>query len=337
MLPITSKPALFDIGIAGPFAGFAIAVPALFLGLALSRVVDLPPVFSGAELGEPLLFKAAAWLVLGPVPDHQSINLHPMAFAAWFGMLATALNLIPIGQFDGGHISYAVFGRNSIWVTRAAVVSLVSLVLYSYSLAFWTLLAIVLLFLFGWRHPPTWDEDVPLDRRRLLLAVVASAYFTLLGAYLQSNLIPYGIQHLGLPEEKSGYLFFVAAIGIVIGAGLAGKVSGRNIEFGVVPLGSLALTVASILLFAAPPHFTSVIPLLLLAVLGAGLFIIPLDSFIQYRAPKDRVGATVAASGFLSWVGVLVAAGLVYLNGALHISAGAGFLLMGSAPVQKKF
>ncbi len=76
----------------------------------MSNLAPLPPVFSGAELGEPLLFKAAAWLVWGDVPDNLSLNMHPMAFAAWFGLLATALNLFPIGQFDGGHIAYAAFG-----------------------------------------------------------------------------------------------------------------------------------------------------------------------------------------------------------------------------------
>ena len=65
------------------------------------------------ELGEPLLFKAVAWLTFGSVPEGYTINMHPMAFAAWFGLLATALNLFPIGQLDGGHISYAVLGRNS--------------------------------------------------------------------------------------------------------------------------------------------------------------------------------------------------------------------------------
>jgi len=177
--PITSKPALFDIGIAGPLAGFAIAVPALFLGLALSRVVDLPPTFSGVSLGEPLLFKAAAWLVWGPVPDHQSINMHPMAFAAWFGLLATALNLFPIGQFDGGHIAYAALGRRAFLVSLITLGAAVGLSFYSSSWIVWTVVAIGLMFTFGLRHPRTWDEDVPLDRRRLLLAVVAVVVFVL--------------------------------------------------------------------------------------------------------------------------------------------------------------
>jgi membrane-associated protease RseP (regulator of RpoE activity) len=106
--PIPSKRMLFDIGIAGPIAGFVVALPALFIGISLSHVVRVPADFVGAELGEPLLFKLMSWMIWGPIQDGYSLNLHPIAFAAWFGLLATALNLMPMGQLDGGHISYAV-------------------------------------------------------------------------------------------------------------------------------------------------------------------------------------------------------------------------------------
>ena len=115
--PIPTKRMLFDIGIAGPLAGFVFAVPALFIGVAMSPVVRVPPNLVGFDLGEPLLFRAATWLTWGPIANGYSVNLHPMAFAAWFGLLATALNLFPIGQLDGGHISYAVLGRRSTTVT----------------------------------------------------------------------------------------------------------------------------------------------------------------------------------------------------------------------------
>ena len=87
------------------------AVPALVIGLSLSHVATVPANFEGAYLGEPLLFRLASRMIFGDVPDGQGVNMHPMAFAAWFGLLATALNLFPIGQLDGGHISYAVLGR----------------------------------------------------------------------------------------------------------------------------------------------------------------------------------------------------------------------------------
>jgi membrane-associated protease RseP (regulator of RpoE activity) len=177
--PITSKPVLFDVGAAGPFAGFLVAVPALFLGLAMSSLAPLPDVFSGMELGEPLLFKLAVRLVWGDIADPLSLNLHPMAFAAWFGLLATALNLFPIGQFDGGHIAYAAFGRRSIYVTIGTIAIALGLCVYSSSWIVWTALAIALLSFFGWRHPPTWDDHMPLDRTRMWLAAVALIVFVL--------------------------------------------------------------------------------------------------------------------------------------------------------------
>ena len=178
--PIASKRELFDIGIAGPIAGFVVAVPVLLVGLSLSRVSALPADTTGFfELGEPLLFKTVAWLIWGTPPEGYSVNLHPMAFAAWFGLLATALNLFPIGQLDGGHISYAVFGRKSTLVTLATVASLVGLTFVSSSWVVWTVLTVVMLIAFGPRHPRTIDEDIPLDRTRLRLAVVALIMFIL--------------------------------------------------------------------------------------------------------------------------------------------------------------
>ena len=177
--PIPSKRMLFDIGIAGPIAGFVVAVPALVIGMALSRVVVFPPGVDGYSLGEPLLFKLVSWLMWGTQPDGYTINLHPMAFAAWFGMLATALNLFPIGQLDGGHISYAVLGRRSSQVTLVMIVAAVILTWFSASWLVWTVLMVVMLFTFGRHHPRTFDEDVPLDSRRKWLALFAVAMFLL--------------------------------------------------------------------------------------------------------------------------------------------------------------
>jgi membrane-associated protease RseP (regulator of RpoE activity) len=177
--PILYKRALFDIGIAGPIAGFVVAVPALFLGLALSNVVPLPRGFQGLELGEPLLFKAASWLVWGTPAQGLTVNIHPMAFAAWFGLLATALNLFPIAQLDGGHISYAVLGRRSTYVTYGALLCAAALTLVSLSWLVWTVMIVAMLFVAGPRHPPVMDELVPLDRTRQWLAVFAIVMFAL--------------------------------------------------------------------------------------------------------------------------------------------------------------
>jgi membrane-associated protease RseP (regulator of RpoE activity) len=177
--PIPGKRALFDIGIAGPIAGFLVAVPVLFLGIRLSHMVALPSDFQGYELGEPLLFQLAEWVSWGAIPKGYSLNMHPMAFAAWFGLLATALNLFPIGQLDGGHISYAVLGRKSTLVTFATMFCLIALTFVSSSWIVWTVLTVAMLLSFGPNHPRTHDEDVPLDRARLWLAFFALIMFIL--------------------------------------------------------------------------------------------------------------------------------------------------------------
>ncbi|MGE5361535.1 MAG: site-2 protease family protein [Bacteroidales bacterium] len=184
--PITTKRALFDIGVAGPLAGFVFVVPALFVGMALSHIARVPPPRPDViELGEPLLFKFTSWLVFGTIPEGYTVNLHPMAFAAWFGLLATALNLLPIGQLDGGHISYAVLGRRSTLVTYLGLAGLVLLnvvlgIVYgSPALALFTLLIVVMLFVFGPRHPPVLDEHIELDHTRVAIAVFALAILIL--------------------------------------------------------------------------------------------------------------------------------------------------------------
>lgn len=177
--PIVFKRALFDIGIAGPIAGFVVAVPALFMGMWLSNTVALPQNFSGLELGEPLLFKFAAWLVWGTPPAGLALNMHPMAFAAWFGLLATALNLFPIAQLDGGHISYAVFGSRATYITYGSLVMAIVLTTVSLSWIVWTVMIVAMLFIAGPRHPPVIDESVPLGRTRLWLAVFALVMFAL--------------------------------------------------------------------------------------------------------------------------------------------------------------
>src|SRR5205814_8951330 len=135
--------------------------------MQMSTVVKIPADFRGdlIELGEPLLFKAAEWLTFGNIADGYSVNMHPMAFAAWFGLLATALNLFPIGQLDGGHISYAVLGPRSTYVTFVTIgIAILLAAFFATSWIVWTGLMVVMLIVFGPRHPRVFDEDVPLDR-----------------------------------------------------------------------------------------------------------------------------------------------------------------------------
>jgi membrane-associated protease RseP (regulator of RpoE activity) len=168
---------LFDIGVAGPLAGFVVLVPALFLGIAMSNVAPLPPNFTGWSLGEPLMFRVASWLIWGSVDQSRSINLHPMAFAAWFGLLATALNLLPFGQLDGGHISYAALGRRSTSISLTTIAVAVVLTFVSTSWLMITIMMLVMLFAFGARHPSVIDESVELDGPRRAIAVLSAIVF----------------------------------------------------------------------------------------------------------------------------------------------------------------
>jgi membrane-associated protease RseP (regulator of RpoE activity) len=176
--PIRTKRMLFDIGFAGPIAGFLVAVPALFLGVAWSTVAPIEQ-GDGLWLGESLLVKLASRLVWGSMPDGSTLQLHQVGFAAWFGLIATALNLFPIGQLDGGHISYAVLGRRSTYITVAMIGVAIVLSFVSANWIGFTVLMVAMLFTFGYRHPRTVDEDVRLDRARLILAAFAVVMFAL--------------------------------------------------------------------------------------------------------------------------------------------------------------
>ncbi|MBN1269688.1 MAG: MFS transporter [Kiritimatiellae bacterium] len=164
----------------------------------------------------------------------------------------------------------------------------------------------------------------------LLIAVVGSAYFLMLGAYLQFNLIPYGMEELGLAKEASTRIFLYAALGIGVGSLLAARLSGRNVELGVVPLGALLLTVATLGLGVHARSLGLARFLIFLAGVGSGLFIVPLNAWIQFRSPADRRGEILAASGWLGWLGVIAAAGLIVLfDRVLGLSARGGFTALG--------
>jgi membrane-associated protease RseP (regulator of RpoE activity) len=180
--PMATKRIVFDIGIAGPIAGFLVAVPALFLGIGLSTLVPTPAQFPPGtdSLGEPLLFQLAEWVVWRTIPETQTLNMHPMALAAWFGLLVTMLNLMPVGQLDGGHISYAALGRASSYVSLVTLAVMLGLGFwYAPSWYVWCALITGMLYFFGRHHPPVLDESEPLDRARVILALCAVAILVL--------------------------------------------------------------------------------------------------------------------------------------------------------------
>jgi membrane-associated protease RseP (regulator of RpoE activity) len=168
-----NRTALFDIGVAGPIAGFVVLVPVLFIGLALSNVRPIPPNMQGLAFGEPLLFKLASWLMFGPIRNGLSLNAHPMVFAAWFGMLATSLNLLPFGQLDGGHLAYATLGRRSTSISILTAGTAIVMTFVSTSWLLFTVIILVMLLMFGPRHPSVRDELEPLGPGRIAVAIFA--------------------------------------------------------------------------------------------------------------------------------------------------------------------
>lgn len=173
--PLISKRELLDVGASGPLAGFLVTLPLLVAGIAMSTPVpDLPP--GGYVLfGEPTLFWLLARLIHPQLLAGGDIFVHPMGMAAWFGLLVTALNLLPFGQLDGGHIAYAAMGRLHRRLAWPALLLLAALGVMWTGWWLWVVIALAM----GVRHPRIPDEAVPLDPRRRLIAWACLAVFVL--------------------------------------------------------------------------------------------------------------------------------------------------------------
>jgi len=172
--PARTRRVMFDIGAAGPWAGVLLAIPAVIIGLYLSDVTPLDKSAGGLELGNSLLFLGLSHLVLGVDPSTVNVNLSPIAFAGWLGLFVTTLNLLPVGQLDGGHVVYALFPRRHRTISVLFVISCVLMVLVPLALgdSFWGgwLLWAVLSIALGLGHPSTIDRDTPLNPRRAFAA-----------------------------------------------------------------------------------------------------------------------------------------------------------------------
>jgi membrane-associated protease RseP (regulator of RpoE activity) len=174
---ITSRKSLFDTGVAGPFMSLLLSIPAIAIGLRLSEIIPTSQVKEGAiRLADPLLFSMIQRLVMGEVPQNHDVLLHPIGYAGWVGLFVTALNLLPVGQLDGGHIAYALFGRKSriIFFVAIAVMAYITL----FHNPGWLLL-LILFILFGFRHPAPLDDQTPLDGKRKLMGGIAFLFFFL--------------------------------------------------------------------------------------------------------------------------------------------------------------
>jgi acyl-[acyl-carrier-protein]-phospholipid O-acyltransferase/long-chain-fatty-acid--[acyl-carrier-protein] ligase len=174
--------------------------------------------------------------------------------------------------------------------------------------------------------------------RWLILTIFASAYFMLLGGFAQINLIPYGIEVCNFGYVQSGYLFSIAAVGIGLGSWLAGKLSGRSVEYGIIPMGAVGMALMAIGLglmrFAEPIGTGGLIGVFVMIFffgISCGLYIVPIHAFIQMRAPDSVRGKIVASSGFLGWIGVLIASGMIGLFcGTLGVPSSIMFLSLGT-------
>jgi len=202
--PISTKRALFDIGIAGPLAGIVATIPVLIIGIKLSSIVEISQQMQegGLVLGTPIIMSVFSEIFYGPIPEGYDLFVHPVAFAGWVGLFVTALNLIPSGQLDGGHITYALFSRKYHRYISLAMIAL----LVVFGIGTETLLEIgndllgsgfawltsgvpvfegwpgwllwaALLTLMGGKHPPTMYEDTDLNWKRKVLGLLALLIF----------------------------------------------------------------------------------------------------------------------------------------------------------------
>ncbi len=166
-------------------------------------------------------------------------------------------------------------------------------------------------------------------QKDLLLAVFASAFFLLIGSFVLLNIVPFGIHQMGFDEKQTLYLYLPGSVGIAAGSLLAGRLSGRRVELGLVPAGAAGLTLSMVCLGIFPPNLYSVLIVIFFAGASSGFLLVPLNAFIQLKSPIESRGRIIAAAGFLSWLGIFGGAGLLYLLGtALKMTAAQAFVVV---------
>lgn len=185
--PIPNRRILMEIGASGPIAGFAVAVPALVVGLFLSRVTE-PTGAHGLTFGSSIVLNALSKIILGvsPLSADANIELHPVAFAGWIGLFVTALNLLPIGQLDGGHIIYSLFRVRYKILARTFFLLLFPLGYFWTGWWFWAFL----IALFGFRHPPLIHEYVVLEKKHKIMGYISIFIFLITFTPVPFDVIP---------------------------------------------------------------------------------------------------------------------------------------------------
>lgn len=174
--PITRRKQLFDIGVSGPLTGFLLSIPALAYGLSLSKLVPAIPPEEAMVFGEPLLLKLLGALMFRGAAAESDLFLHPIAFAGWVGVLVTAFNLFPIGQLDGGHVSFAMLGEKSRGLAKLLLAAFFIMGIFFW--VGWIVWALIILLL-GLKHPRVVDDRERLSPGRRLIGVIVVLIFGL--------------------------------------------------------------------------------------------------------------------------------------------------------------
>jgi membrane-associated protease RseP (regulator of RpoE activity) len=182
--PIYNRRMLLDIGASGPIVGFIVSIPITIYGLMNSHLeaVDVAVQSGNIHLGSSLIFELLSSLALGPVPEGYDVVLNPVAFAGWVGFFVTSLNLLPIGQLDGGHIIYSLLGKKQKKVSTIIFILLIGLGVATFVKTGWPgwfLWAFFILFLAKIPHPPVVDENVPIGKGRRIVGIVTLIIFLL--------------------------------------------------------------------------------------------------------------------------------------------------------------
>jgi membrane-associated protease RseP (regulator of RpoE activity) len=175
--PPHHRRALLHVAAAGPIAGFCVALPAVIYAYTIATVVPIHAVDGGISFGEPLLLQIVGRLLVGPIPEGYALQINSVGVAAWFGLLVTMLNLLPVGQLDGGHIVYALLGRRARYISWTVVSTLLIMGVLLHPLWFvWALIGCVLIRM---RPPVILDQQSPLSRQSRTIAGIALAIFVL--------------------------------------------------------------------------------------------------------------------------------------------------------------
>ena len=193
-----NKKALLDIGAAGPLAGFIVAIAATTIGLHLSKVATLPRTGEGYGLGSSIIFQILSYLIIGSVPDNQAILLHPAALAGWIGFLMTSVNLLPIGQLDGGHIAFALFGKSNRAISITMIMLLLIFGIFIWQGWLFSAFLVTILFV-RHRHPPLPDSQAVLGWKRKLIGWLSLVVFVII--FLPSPVCHY---KFGGPKTATG-------------------------------------------------------------------------------------------------------------------------------------